>query len=136
MLFEAGRAGEAAIELAAQLADGERSTVTVVGVIPQAANGTRCGGSALEYNSMVLDQVTRELQGACDRLRIGDRAAFKLLVDGDDPALEAWSRTRGFDLILLPARRRPLRGASHPAAQALIGTGAEVRIVDPRAQRH
>jgi hypothetical protein len=134
VLFESGRAGMAAIDLAHQLA-GDRSNVTVVSVVPQAATGSRCGGSALEYNEMLRDTAGRELEQAREQIGEMNRpTAYELLVEGIDAPLEEWSAAAGFDLILLPARRRPLRGPAHPAAQALRRTGAEIRIVDPRAR--
>lgn len=134
VLLEPGRAGEAAIDVARELADDGHSTVTVVSVVPQAASGARCGNSALEYNGIVRDTVRRELEQAREQLReIGDRAACELLVDGADPPLPEFVAVAGFELILLPARRRPLRSSKHPVAAALSHTGAEVRIVDPRA---
>ncbi|MDQ6821135.1 MAG: hypothetical protein M3076_12505 [Actinomycetota bacterium] len=135
VLFEPGRAGTAAIDLAHQLAGSDQPTVTVVSVVPQATTGSRCGGSALEYNGMLRDTVARELEQARERLdQMGRATVSELLVEGTDPPLEAWSAAAGFDLVLLPARRRPLRAPDHPAAEALRRTGAEVRIVDPRAR--
>jgi hypothetical protein len=52
-------------------------------------------------------------------------------VQDKDPPLAAWIAAGGFDVVLLSARRRPLRRAKHPAADRLgRSTGAEVRIVD------
>jgi universal stress protein family protein len=135
VLFEPGRAGTAAIDCARRLAENDQSTVTVVSVVPQAATGSRCGGSALEYNTMLRETAASELEHARERLgEMADRTAFELLVEGADPPLEAWSVAAGFDLILLPARRRPLRAPTHGAAAALRRTGAEVRVVDPRTR--
>ncbi|MFZ0972128.1 MAG: hypothetical protein WAN22_07865, partial [Solirubrobacteraceae bacterium] len=62
-------------------------------------------------------------------------AAFVLLVEGSDQTVEQYARSGGFDLVLLPAHRRPLRrGAYHPEAARLhTVAGAEIRIVDGRA---
>jgi hypothetical protein len=113
----------------------EHASLTVVSVVPQAASGPRCGGSAREYNSALRETAAAELAGA--RAALGESAAhttFELLVEGADPALPEWCAAREFDVILLPARRRPLRSLGHPAAARLRRqTGAEVRIVARRA---
>jgi nucleotide-binding universal stress UspA family protein len=133
VLYERGRAGAAAIDLARDLAELGDAMLTVVSVAPQAPSGPRCGNSALEYNEAVADSVARDLDWARQRLGgAAEHAAFVLLVDGADQTLEQFARSGGFDLVLLPARRRPLRAASHPEASRLqrVG-GAEVRIVAP-----
>jgi hypothetical protein len=134
VVFEPGRAGAAAIDLAHELAEHDRAKVTVLGVVPMAPSGSRCGNSATEYNHIVRDAVGRELAQAREQLAgFGERAAFKLLAEGTDPPLPDWVRGAGVDVVLLPARRRPLRSAKHPAAVALRrGTDAEIRIVDAR----
>ncbi len=134
VLFEPGRAGAAAVTLARELAERDDATVTVLGVVPTAPSGSRCGNSATLYNLVVRDAVAQELDAARQPLaEIGARAAFTLLVDGTDPPLHEWVNRDGVDLVLLPARRRPLRSAKHPAAAALRRhTRAEVRIVEAR----
>ncbi len=133
MLYEHSRAGAATIDVAHDLAELENATLTVVAVAPQAPSGPRCGNSAIEYNQVVADSVARDLDRA--RERLGDaagRAAFVLLIDGADQTLEQLAQSGGFDLVLLPARRRPLRAASHPEALRLKRVaGAEIRIVAP-----
>jgi hypothetical protein len=132
VVFEPGHAGAAALELARELVERERATLTVVSVVPQAASGSRCGGSALEYNSMVRDTVAHELDQAREQIApISGQTAFELLIEGADPPLHEFIAAAGFELILLPAHRRPLRSVKHPAAAALSRLpGAEVRIVD------
>ena len=137
MLYERSRAGAATIDLARDLAEHENAMLTVVAVAPQAPSGPRCGNSAVEYNEAVAEAVAHDLDEA--RARLGqacDRAAFVLLVDGADQTLEQLARSGGFDLVLLPARRRPLRrGAYHPGAARLRVTGVgEIRIVEPASQ--
>jgi hypothetical protein len=62
---------------------------------------------------------------------VGDRAAFKLLVEDRDPLLADWIASGCFDVVLLPARRCLLRRAKHPAADQLRrSTRADVRVVD------
>ena len=134
MLFEPGRAGNAAIDLARRLAVHDLSTVTVVSVVPQATMTPRCGCGPMDFNAMVRDAALDELGKAREQLgEIGNRAAFVPLIEGTDPPLYEFVAAAGFELILLPARRRPLRSTKHPAAAALSRTGAEVQIVDPRA---
>jgi len=137
VLYEQGRAGVATIDLARELAERENVDLTVVGVAPQAPSGPRCGNSATEYNQVVADSVGRDLEQARARLgQAAERAAFVLLIDGADQTLEQLAGSGGFDLVLLPARRRPLsRGARHPdAARLRLTVGAEVRIVEPASQ--
>jgi nucleotide-binding universal stress UspA family protein len=131
VVYEQTRAGAAAIDLARELADLEHAALTVVAVAPQAPSGPRCGNSAVDYNEAVADSVARDLDRARERLGgAAARAAFVLLVDGADQTLEQLARSGGFDLVLLPARRRPLRAASHPAASRLKRVaGTEIRIV-------
>ena len=133
VLCEHSRAGGAAIDLARELAEVDHAAVTVVGIAPQAPSGPRCGNSAIEYNEAVADSVVQDLERARERLAgAADRATFVLLVDGVDQTLEQLARSGGFELVLLPARRRPLRGTYHPEAQRLEHlAGAEVRIVAP-----
>jgi nucleotide-binding universal stress UspA family protein len=136
VVFESGPAGAAAIDVARELAEQERATVTVVTIAPQVEAGLRCGISPGDYNSAIRDAAARELAQARTRLGdIGRRTAFELLIEGSDPPLQDWSVMGGFDMVLLPARRRPLRSPSHPAAAALKRTGAEVRIIDRRGQQ-
>ena len=133
VLCEHGRAGRAAIDLARELAELEDAAVTVVGVAPRAPSGARCGNSAIEYNEAVADSVAEDLERARERLAgAASGATFVLLQDDADQTLEQFARSGGFDLVLLPARRRPLRGAYHPQAHRLEHlAGAEIRIVAP-----
>lgn len=134
VLFEPGRAGAAAVDLARELAERDHAGVTVLAVVPVAPSGSRCGNSATEYNSFVRDAVAQELEQAREQLAgFGGGATFELLAEGDDPPLHEWVAKAGVDLVLLPARRRPLRSLKHPAAVPLRrSTHAEVRIVDAR----
>jgi nucleotide-binding universal stress UspA family protein len=136
VVCEAGRSGAAAIDLARELAELEHATLTVVGVAPVAPSGSRCGNSATEYNDFVADSVVRDLERARERLGpAAEDATFRLLIDGAQPKLERIAEDGGFDLVLLPARRRPLRAAYHPAAARLrLIAGAEIRIVGPASR--
>jgi hypothetical protein len=131
VVHEPARAGVAVLALARRLVEQEHAALTVVSTAPQAPSGPRCGGSAVQYNRAVCEAVADELEQA--RARLGDaadHATFKMLVEGVDPPLERWSEAGGFDVILLPARRRPLRSLKHPVAARLKRqTDAEVRIV-------
>jgi hypothetical protein len=135
VLYERSRTGDRAVEIARDLAECSGASLTLVGVVPQAeGGGPRCGGSALLYNVAVMEQVAEELHAAKRRLgEFADEARVELLIEGADPPLVDWSAAHHFDTILLPARRRLLRGAKHPDANRLLnGTGAEVRVIDAR----
>jgi hypothetical protein len=109
----------------------EHAVLTFVGIAPQAPSGARCGNSALEYNGVVREAVAHELEHAREQLGYG--AELELLVEGSDPPLEEFAAAADFDVILLPARHRPLRSAKHPAAAILRRlTHAEIQIVDSR----
>lgn len=130
-MFEPGRAGVATVELARELAARGDATVTAVSVAPQAGTLRGCGPSARPYNDAVLDEVAKELEQAEELLwPLGSQADCRLLVEGVDPALGEFVAAQHFDLVLLPARRRPLRSTKHPAAAALRRLGAEVRVVN------
>ena len=134
VLCEHGRAGAAAIDFARELARHDHVTVTVVGVAPQAPSGSRCGNSATEFNDAVADSVVQDLEQAREQLGpAADRASFRLLVEGAPPSLAQFAAEGRFDLVLLPAHRRPLRAAYHPQAKRLGQLpGADIRIVDRR----
>jgi hypothetical protein len=130
VVYEPGRTGSAALDLAARLV-GDGSGLTVVGVAPHDARICCGAGSAIDYNAAVREAADDELRQARELLgHAGNRASFKLLVPGTDPPLAAWIDAAGFDVVLLPARRRLLRDARHPAADQLRkSTSAEVRVV-------
>jgi nucleotide-binding universal stress UspA family protein len=132
VLYEQSRAGAAAIDVARDLAELDKATVTVVGVAPQAPSGPRCGNSALDYNEAVAESVVHDLERA--RERLGEWAAhahFRLLIEGAEPSFAQFASKGAFDLVLLPARRRLLRAAHHPEASRLKQiAGAEIRIVE------
>jgi nucleotide-binding universal stress UspA family protein len=131
VLFEAGSGGRAALDEARSLAEREHAEVTVVGVAPQVRSG-QCTGPALAYNDAVADSVVADLEQA--RKRLGDDdVSYRLLIEGSKPSLDQLALDGGFDLVLLPGRRRPFRHAGHPAAARLSARGAaEVRVVDAR----
>jgi hypothetical protein len=67
---------------------------------------------------------------------LGEDAAFKVLIEGSDLPLNEWIAAASVALVLLPARRRVLRAATHPAAARLRqSTDAAIRVVHPKAQR-
>jgi hypothetical protein len=136
VLVEPGMPGAAAVRLARNLAERERAMLTVVSIAPQAAAGARCGCSPDAYNGAVRDAVAQGLEEARVRLsEVGTRSRFALLAEGKDLSLADWSALMSFDLALLPARRRPWRSPTHPAAAALRRAGAEVWIIDRRGRR-
>jgi hypothetical protein len=132
VLYEPGRSGSAALDLARRLVAGDGSALAVVTVAPQDPRICCGAGSALDYNQAVCEAADAELRDARGRLGpAGERALFKLLVQDTDPPLAEWIATEKFDVVLLPARRRPLRRAKHPAADQLRrSTGAQVHVVD------
>jgi hypothetical protein len=132
VLYEPGRSGLAALDLARRLVAGDGSMLTVVTVAPQDAR-MRCGaGSAVDYNQAVCEAAGAELREAHERLGpVGDRALFQVLVQDRNPPLADWVASGDYDVVLLPARTRPLRRAWHPAAgQLRASTRAEVRVID------
>jgi nucleotide-binding universal stress UspA family protein len=133
VLYEHSRAGAAAIDLARDLAEDDGAALTIVAIAPQAPSGPRCGNSALEYNEAVAESVAHDLEQARERLGpAAPGAAFVLLVEGADQTLEQFLQSGGFDLVLLPGRRRPFRAPRHPeAARLRLTAGAEIRIVEP-----
>ena len=132
VLYEPGRTGSAALDLARRLVGGAGVGLTVVSLAPQDKRICCGAGSAMDYNRTVCETAEAELRQA--RKELGPnagRASFKVLVEGKDPPLAAWIAAGDFDVVLLPARRRPLRRAKHPAAERLRrSTGAEVRVID------
>lgn len=130
VLFEPGRAAVAAVELARDIAERQDATVMVVAIAPQAPATRGCIPSASDYNATVCDSVASDLERAEEMLWcIGARADCRLLIEGSDPPLAEYAIDQGFDLVLLPTHRRPLRASKHPAAAALIRAGVEVEIV-------
>jgi hypothetical protein len=132
VLYEPGRSGSAALDLARRLVGDDGSALTVGTVAPQDTRICCGGGSAIDYNRTVCETTDSELRQARELLGpVGERASFKLLVQDKDPPLAAWIAAGDFDVVLLPARRRPLRRAKHPAAEELRrSTGVEVRVID------
>jgi hypothetical protein len=131
VVFEPGRAGVAAVAAARELATHEDSSVIAVSLAPQAGALRGCGPSARPYNEAVRDEVAKELEQAEEVLwPLGGRAECRLLIEGVDPRLEEFVAAQQIDLVLLPARRRPLRSTKHPAAAGLRRLGAEVRVIE------
>ena len=138
VLCEHSRSGAAAIDLARDLAETGNAALAVVAVAPRAPSGSRCGNSATEYNQAVAESVRRDLDQAREHLgAAAERATVVLLVEEADQTLEQFTRSGGFDLVLLPARHRWLRRtAYHPEASRLkLIAGVEIRIVDSPSTR-
>ena len=134
VVFEPGRAGAAALDAARQLGVDEDGQLTVVCVAPHAPSASRCEGPAHAYNDELVDATLADLRAA--RQQLGDSArtaTFALLRDGVDPPLHELAAQGGFDLVLLPARRRPLHSSKHPAANRIRAAGLEVGVVEPGA---
>jgi nucleotide-binding universal stress UspA family protein len=135
VVFEPGRSGVAAVEVARELATHDDCSVTAVTLAPQAGTLSGCVPSAQPYNDAVRDEVAKELKQVEELLwPLGGRAECRLLVEGVDPRLDEFVAAQHFDLVLLPARRRPLRSTKHPAAAALERLGAEVRVIEARSR--
>ncbi len=139
VLCEPGRAGDATLDHAGELARRHDVRLTVVAVAPRAENGPRCGTSAIDYNAAVRSAVAEELDAARGRLAVfGVAVTDQLLIEGEEPSLERFTTEENFDLVLLPARRRWLvRTGRHPAAAILTRvTRAEIRVVEPSHSPH
>jgi hypothetical protein len=130
VLFEPTRSGAAAMSEAARLC-GAGTDVTVVTLAPQAVAARCCqrGPGVEVLNCVVRDEAAGELDQAREMLgAAADRATFRTLIGKRDPPLRSWASAQAFDLILLPSRRRSLRG--HPLARGLRrATKTELRLV-------
>jgi hypothetical protein len=137
VVLEPGAAGTAVIKRARELAEGEGAAITVVGIARQARSTRgRCGYSAADYNEAVADAIAEELERARTRLGdLGEHATLEVLIDTGDDVLARWSALTAFDVVLLPARRRRVRTPRHPAAAALMQTGADVRVIDAQGRQ-
>jgi hypothetical protein len=135
-VFEPGASGRAALAQAAAFAAVPASELTVVAIAPQATS-LRCGPSPDAYNRAVRDAVAKELLEATALLgSVAEDITVKLLVEGSDLPLEKWVVQGGFDVVLLPARRRVLGSRDHPAARRLRRfTDADVRVVGAAGRR-
>jgi nucleotide-binding universal stress UspA family protein len=136
-VFEPGRGGAAVIERARELVERQGATLTVISVAPQGVSGARCGNSALDYNLALQDSVAEDLDQARAWLgEFGTRTSYELLIERVSPSLDEFAASGSFDLVLLPARRRPLRKPGHPAAKRLqLTTGAEIQVIAPRPKQ-
>jgi hypothetical protein len=130
VLFEPTPSGAAALRAAAQSSD-EGGQLTVVTLAPQSVQPRCCarGPSVEVVNCVVREEAESELLQA--REILGDaagRATFKSLVGTQDPPLGVWAAGQGFELIILPSRRRAFGG--HPLARRLRrATSAELRLI-------
>ena len=137
VVFESARSGAATLELARELVQQQGAALTVLSVAPQGTSGPRCGNSPLDYNLAVQDAVAGDQDHARAWLEEFDiRASYELLIDGVSPSLDEFAAAGRFDLVLLPARRRPMRAPGHPAAARLRRTtGAEIQVVASRPRQ-
>jgi hypothetical protein len=135
VLYEPGRTGSAALELARRLVALAGTPLTVVSIAPQDTRICCGAGSAIDYNRAVCETSEAELRQAWKLLGpVAEQASFEVLVQGRDPPFAAWITAGHFDVVLLPARRRPLRRAKHPEADQLRGSATiEVCVVDARS---
>jgi hypothetical protein len=131
VLYERGASGHRAIADARELIEGQGGQLTVVTVAPRDTRVRGTGVSARDFNDAVRDSARRELDEARRLLgSLSERSVFEVVFDGGDTSLAAWTADRAFDVILLPARRRPFSRAAHPAVPTLRGcTSADVRVI-------
>ena len=95
-----GRAGARALNAARELAELEHESITLVGEVPQAAAGARCGCSPRAFNQAVAEQIIGELQQARRQLEeLGQRVEVRLLLDD---TFREFVVAHRFDHALLP----------------------------------
>ncbi len=125
VLIEAGHRADAAVNEAVALAGTEPVSATLVAVVPH-ARGRGCAVSATPLNEAIEQAAGADLWNAGQRLGACDR---QILRDGLDPSLPEWLAAGGFDLVLLPRRRRRA-GSGHPEAARLRAIpGLQVRVL-------
>jgi hypothetical protein len=136
VLFERGRNGASALCEASELAARSGAELTVIVLASQVTASRRCGGSPEAYNCAVLDAASSELHDAAHDPSVRDGTRFRMLIEGHDPPLKTWLAQGGFDLMLLPSRRRVLRSPGHPAARGLRQLArCDVRVVTAPTRR-
>lgn len=130
-LYEPGRGGAAALAEAGRLIETAAAELTVVAAAPQDTAPRRCTVYTDAYNRCVREETAAGLGEARQMLGAhGERARYKLLVEGRDPPLPVWVTEHDFDVVLLPAHRL-LGRARHPAERRLRrATGAQIRVVE------
>jgi hypothetical protein len=131
VLYERGASGSRAIDQAREFVLTRDGQLTVVTLAPADMRVRGTGVSARDYNDAVRESAQRELAEA--RRLLGSpagRTVFEVVSEGGNTSLAGWAADNPFDLILLPARRRPFSRRAHPLAATLRkSTAAEVRIV-------
>ncbi len=125
VLIEAGHRADAAIAEAVALAGSEPISATLVAVVPH-ARGRGCAVSATPLNEAIEQAAGVDLWNAGQRLGDCDR---RILRDGLDPSLLEWVAAEGFDLVLLPRRRRRAHGGHPEAARLRAVPGLQVRVL-------
>jgi hypothetical protein len=125
VLIEAGHRADAAVAEAAALAGSEPASTTLVAVVPH-ARGRGCAVSPTPLNEAIEEAAGVDLWTAGQHLGVCDR---RILRDGLDPSLPEWVAAEGFDLVLLPRRRRRVRGGHPQAARLRNVPGLAVRVL-------
>lgn len=131
VLYEQGPSGSRAIDHARELMHAQGGQLTVVTVVTKDTRVRGTGVSARDYNDAVRDSAGRDLDEARRLLgSLAERSVFEVVVEAGKTSLASWAVDGGFDVILLPARRRLFSRQAHPVASALRGsTAADVRVV-------
>ena len=127
VVFERGKAGNAALREAAELANAG-AELSVVTLAPQARAVRRAGGEG-PYNVAIRQEAQLELHEARDLLgSVTARATFNVLSGCPQPPLASWVAQHGFDLVVLP-RQRLTPGGNYFAKSLRKETSAEVLLV-------
>lgn len=131
VLYERRGSGSRAIDQARELMQAQAVRLTVITLAPRDTRVRGTGVSARDFNDAVRDSAQRELDEARRLLgSLAERTVFEVVPEGGDASLARWAADRGFEVILLPARRRLFSRQGHPLAAALReSTAADVRVV-------
>jgi hypothetical protein len=139
VLFEPGRNGAAALDAASEWAATSGAEMTVVVLAPQVSASRGCVPSPTALNCAILDTASLELREAAQMVPdLPLNVRYRVLVEHADPPLRKWVEAEQFDVVMLPARRRPFAPVAprHPAVRKLRRiAGCDVRVVADRGQR-
>lgn len=131
VVFERGRAGEAALRAAVELA-GARRELWVLSLVPLARSPLwgRASGTG-PYNEAVQQEAESELDEARAILGpLAESARFEVLRGSPQPPLAKWANDRAIGLVVLPHHRFTPGGNIH-ARSLRAKTSAELRLIRP-----